>query len=160
MDGSGNPLPGAVFTLKDGSGSDLTKASYTSDAEGLITYAYPEQGVAYTLKETGAPEGYSSVIDAITFTLDGEELTVSGADEDAVTVSPKDADGTITVTIKNYRSRFTAVKTDAISGEPLAGVHFALYRQVQGTGGLRKDYYPLVGYEDLATGEDGLIPQT
>ena len=159
VDGSGNPLPGAVFTLKDGSGSDLTKASYTSDAEGLITYAYPEQGVAYTLKETGAPEGYSSVIDAITFTLDGEELTVSGADEDAVTFSPKDADGTITVTIKNYRSRFTAVKTDAISGEPLAGVHFALYRQVQGTGGLRKDYYPLVGYEDLATGEDGLIPQ-
>ncbi len=99
-----------MFALKDGNGNDMTAAGYTSGDDGLITYAYPEQGVTYTLKETGTPKGYSSLIDTITLTLNGDELTVSGATEDAVTVSPKDENGTITVTIKNYRSSFNAVK--------------------------------------------------
>ena len=36
-----------------------------------------------------------------------------------------------------------------------SGAHFALYRQVSASGGPIKDYYPLKGYEEIITGEDG-----
>ena len=159
VDANGDPLPGATFTLKDGDGNDVTQAEYVSGSDGVITYAYPEQNVTYTLTETAAPDGYSALIGALTFTMVGEELTVSSDNDSAVTVLPRDADGMITVRIKNDRTRFSAVKADAYNDEPIKDVHFALYRQVIGTNGPRKDYYPLIGYSDLVTGDDGVIPQ-
>ena len=157
-DGAGNPLANAVFTLKDANGNDIMNAYYYSDAQGLITYAYPEQDVTYTLTEVETPDGYSALIDAITFTQSGTELTVNGGDADSVTVSQPDENGTITVTIKNFQTEFSAVKIDEETNEALPNAHFALYRQVIGSNGARKDYYPLAGYSDLVTDANGVIP--
>ena len=159
VDGEGEPLPGAVFTLKDGSGNDVSDEAYTSDATGLVTYAYPEQNVTYTLTETAAPDGYSALLNTVTFTMSGDELTVTSDNAAAVSVLPADADGMITIRIRNDRTFFSALKIDEDTELPVEGAHFALYRQVEGKNGPRKDYNPLTGYEDLVSGTDGLIPQ-
>ncbi|MBQ6118776.1 MAG: hypothetical protein IJK98_06055, partial [Clostridia bacterium] len=159
VDGSGSPLAGAVFTLKDGNGDNVSQETYVSGGDGLITYAYPEQNVTYTLTETEAPKGYSALLESLTFSMSGDELTVNSDNDDAVTVLPKDADGMITVRVRNDKTAFTAVKRDAYNDAPIKDVHFALYRQVEGSNGLRKDYYPLIGYGDLVTDENGVIPQ-
>ncbi|MBQ6421455.1 MAG: hypothetical protein IJK02_10315 [Clostridia bacterium] len=165
-DANGQPLRGAVFTLKDADGNDVTKASYTSDAAGLVTTAYPEDGVTYTLTEISTPDGYSAIMDGIKLTVNDGVLTVTNANEQegtlssAVTVSEPAADGTITITIKNYQSSFSAIKVDADSTDktPIEDAHFALYRQVDGRDGPRKDYFPMTGYEDLVTDANGVIP--
>ena len=159
VDGNGNPLPGAVFTLEDSESTHIIQSTYTSDSSGLVTYAYPEQGVVYTLTEVRAPDGYTSIINGITLAMDGGTLTViDPGNTGAVTVTPADSTGMITVTVKNYKATFTAVKYDAVTEQPIRYAHFALYRQVIGKNGPMKDYYPYTGYEDLITDANGLIP--
>ena len=158
VDGNGQPLANAVFTLKDENGQNVMNEYYCSDSQGLVTYAYPVQNETYTLTEVETPDGYSALIDSITFSQSGSDLAVDGGDEDSVTVSEPDADGTITITIKNYQTEFSAVKIDEETDEALANAHFALYRQVNGSSGARKDYYPLAGYSDLVSDADGVIP--
>ena len=177
VDGNGDPLAGAVFTLKypqtvtvydeetgEATGTemvmtDLAKSSYVSDATGLITYAYPENGVTYTLTETKTPSGYASLVDSITFTMNNGALTVTGTDDGHVTVSEPDSEGTIIIKIENYKSSIRAVKVDSANeNRTVEDAHFALYRQVMGKNGLRKDYQPLTGYEDMVSDENGVIP--
>ena len=158
-DGSGNPLPGAVFTLKDGAGNDLLRSSYTSDANGLVTIAYPEQNVSYKLTEVRTPDGYSAKLDYLTFTLNGSDLTVDDRGSNAAAVTGPDAEGMITISIKNYATEIRAVKEDESSHAPVPFAHFALYRQVMGKNGPMRDYYPMTGYTDLVTGTDGVIPK-
>ncbi|MBQ6020648.1 MAG: hypothetical protein IJL26_10795, partial [Clostridia bacterium] len=160
-DANGNPLSDAVFTLtyvKDGRDTDLLYSYYYSASDGLITTAYPENNVTYTLTEVATPEGYTSTIENVAFTLSGDVLTVTPNDDDTVKVSAKDAEtGMITVAIKNFESDFSAVKTDK-SDNPIEGAHFALYREVIGVYGARKDYHPMTGYADLVTDAQGVIP--
>ena len=60
-----------------------------------------------------------------------------------------------------YNKPFTlqARKVSARTGEALSGAHFALYHSVKVIGGESKDYDPIIGYEDLVTGADGIIPK-
>ena len=159
-DANGNPLSDAVFTLtyeKDGEAADLLYSYYYSGSDGLITIAYPENNVTYTLTEIETPAGYTSVIDEVTFALSGGVLTVTPNDNDRVKVSERDSAGMITVSVKNYESDFSAVKVDA-NNNPIADAHFALYREVIGVYGPRKDYHPMTGYDDLVTDDQGTIP--
>lgn len=160
-DANGNPLSDAVFTLtyeKDGEATDLLYSYYYSGTDGLITTAYPENNVTYTLTEIETPAGYTSTLDEVTFTLSGDVLTVAPNDNDKVKVSAKDNEtGMITVSIKNFESDFSAVKIDA-NDNPVANAHFALYREVLGVYGPRKDYHPMTGYDDLVTDDQGTIP--
>ena len=72
------PLSGAVFTLKDDSGSDVAADQYISGgSDGLITIAYLNSGV-YTLTETETPKGYAAAASPLTITVDGNTVTVSG----------------------------------------------------------------------------------
>ncbi len=157
-DENGDPLKGSVFTIKDASGADIGPETYKTDAEGLVSYVYPADGETLTLTETSATKGYASLIDSVTLTLEGDTVTVGGDANGDVTVSGKDETGTVTVSVRNRKMLFSVLKTNYNDGRPLEGVHFALYRQVMSVNGLRKDYFPMSGYDDLVTGADGLIP--
>lgn len=94
-DGSGNPLPGAEFTVLTPDGNTVIRTG-TTGADGAVTLrAIP--GGEYILKETKAHEGY---------TLDGAKhtLTVSTDESGGVTASidGKAGDGSNTITVKNY----------------------------------------------------------
>lgn len=155
----GNPLQGGVFTLKDSDGYSVgTSSSYTSGTDGLVTIAYLHQG-SFTLTETKSPDGYKALIDDITLIVDSNNnLSVSGAANDSVFVDTNDPSGMTTVTIKNMQIRFSVLKVDEQSQAPLARAHFALYRQVVANGGtLRKDYFPIQGYEDIVSDVFGVL---
>ena len=65
---------------------------------------------------------------------------------------------TAKITIRNRPSALQVMKTDGSTGEPLADVHFSLYKQVKANDGtVRKDYLPMTGYEDLQTDADGIL---
>ncbi|MBQ3460757.1 MAG: hypothetical protein IJH14_08825 [Solobacterium sp.] len=160
-DWEGTNLQGAVFTLKDSEGKDVAASTYTSDETGLITIAYLNAGT-YTLQETEVPKGYTVLDDAMTITIgEDETVTVSGVDESMYTLTEYvSGDMKARITIKNRTVGFKAVKVDAITNDPMEGVHFALYNQVTDQQGQkRKDYQPITGYEDLVTDENGVLPK-
>ena len=158
-DWAGSPLSGAAFTLTDENGASIAARSYTSGQDGKITIAYLPEGT-FLLTETSAPKGFV-VLDEpmrITVASDGSITGITGVDETLYEITTDNPQMAATVTIKNRSNDFTVKKVDASTGEALEGVHFALYRQVEDTdGNKRKDYYPINGYEDLETDENGVL---
>ena len=158
-DWAGANLAGAVFTLTDDyTGMPVAASSYTTGEDGLITTAYLSQG-SYTLTETAVPRGYAAMDAPMVITV-GEDygITVSGVDESFYTISNENTAMAATITIRNRTAVLEAVKVDAATGERIADVHFALYRQVKDNQGNKvKDYLPITGYEDIATDENGVI---
>lgn len=183
-------LSGAAFTLKDASGHDVAASSYTSDTTGLITTAYLSPGGVYTLTETATPKGYVGLGKPITITVndsnnlefklekeDGtvDTITLVSHDDGSATVQGEsryfsvqkrsDSNMTATVTIKNLQNELNVVKVsasaDSSEASPVAGTHFALYRQVKDSdGSYVKDSTPMSGYNDLVTDSDGIPVQT
>ena len=155
-DSNGNALPDAVFRIR---AEGILDAEFTSGSDGLVTIAYPKENVEYTLTEIETPSGYSTILDSIKFTFDGTDLTVTGDNNGAASVSNAGDDGMLTLSIENFKTDFKAVKRDAVTKDPVEGAVFALYRQVEGKNGImRKDYYPMTGYENLVSDENGIIP--
>lgn len=102
-DDMGNPLTGAIFELVGSDGSRLTG---TSDANGQIIWEELNPNVQYTLNEIQAPEGFHPA--------------------DPTTVSVP-AGQTQTVNVKNISySRFRLMKVDAQNGNPLIGATFRI----------------------------------
>lgn len=161
-DWSGTYLAGAVFTLKDQDGTDVSAPSYTSGSNGRITIAYLAPGT-YTLTETVAPRLSAGLPGSLTIFVDNDyRVSASGSDQSYYTVTEHPADSSMvaTITIKNRPSSFQIKKVDASTGNPtpLEGVHFALYPQVKDdAGNPTKDYYPVSGYEDLVTNNNGIL---
>ena len=165
----GTPLPGAKFTLKAGDGStDAGADSYVSDQDGLITVAYLRDGETYTLTEVHAPAGYQAasyhasqqpLLITVDYSNTINPIRVEGGDLNSYYQLINDNTdvhfGTIKIRNKQYSLQIKKVDE---SGNPLADVHFALYRQVQSVSGKRKDYRPIQGFGDLVTGTDGLVP--
>ena len=155
QDWNGRPLQGATFELTDGTGSRI--GMFTSDREGLITVAFLRDDADYILTETKSPKGYCGLESPVTIRLDKGTVTVSG--EDPAYYAMEQGNGsTPTLILKNRPFVFRAVKTDGNSGEPLAGVHFALHRQKTVGNVTDINLKPMEGYEDLVTAEDGSIP--
>ena len=101
-------LQGAVFELLSSSGSVL--ATKTTGSDGVVLFADLTPGT-YTVREKSAPEGYA----------------LSAASSSGVTV----AAGTTThVSFTNDRitGRIRVVKTDSLTGKPLAGAVFSVTR--------------------------------
>jgi LPXTG-motif cell wall-anchored protein len=159
-----DPLAGAVFTLKDSEGQDVAAESYTSRSEdGLITIAYLNPGI-YTLTEVETPKGYVVLPEPITITV-AQDGTISvpvtnqyyeftPAHEATETPEAEMA----TVTIRNRTTELHVKKVDAVTKDPLAGAHFALYNQVtDAQGNKRKDYQPITGYENLISNAEGIL---
>ncbi|MBQ3925314.1 MAG: hypothetical protein II696_07340, partial [Firmicutes bacterium] len=175
-DMEGNALKNAVFTLKYKGGlhdgEDVAAESYKSDENGLVTVAYVSEG-EYTLAETKAPKGYVAPDGPLTITVDENgDVTVTptvAGDAELFDIQAGSGSGSsgssggsmkATITVKNRTTSLTAFKKDAVTGDPVSGVHFALYRQVKDNEGhLVKDYDPISGFEDLVTDENGVIPK-
>ncbi len=101
-------LQGAVFELLSSSGSVL--ATKTTGSDGVVLFADLTPGT-YTVREKSAPEGYA----------------LSASSSSGVTV----AAGTTThVAFTNDRitGRIRVVKTDSLTGKPLAGAVFSVTR--------------------------------
>jgi uncharacterized surface anchored protein len=109
IDGTGNPLEGAQFTLEGSDGS--TKAG-TTDFTGQITWTDLDPSIKYTLKETQAPAGYR-IVDAI-------NVTVTAGQTSYVTVTDD--------TEHQIRIR----KLDFQNGAPLNGAVFE-FKQINGS---------------------------
>ncbi len=158
-DWTGSPLSGAAFTLTDENGNPVAAESYTSGQDGRITIAYLPEGT-FLLTETSAPKGFV-VLDKpmqITVASNGSIEEITGVDEALYDITKDNPQMAATVTIKNRSNDFTVKKVDASTGEALKGVHFALYLQVEDKdGNKRKDYYPITGFEDLVTDENGVL---
>ena len=122
-------LSGAEFTLTGPNGFSQT---VTTDATGMAVFNNLELGVAYTLTETKAPDGYVA-------TYQGEKITLD---------TPLKV---FTVTVENTAKPFLKVKKtakDVTTGTPstLSGVVFEVYqKQTDGS-------FTRVGTLSLTTG--------
>ena len=147
----------AVFTLKDEKGADVAAASYTSDdSNGLITTAYLEPG-EYELSEIKTPEGYIALDQPLVITANEDGTFGVSGDENFFRYDEAKGDMP-SVYIRNRQVELKAVKTDASTGDPVEGAHFALYPQVTNSSGEKvKDYTPVKGFEDMVTDENGLL---
>ena len=160
------PLAGAVFTLKDSEGQDVAAESYTSRSEdGLITIAYLNPGI-YTLTEVETPKGYVVLPEPITITVSDDSITVGPEElknkyyifEPAKEATETQEADMATVTIRDRETELHVKKVDAVTKDPLAGAHFALYNQVtDAQGNKRKDYQPITGYENLISNAEGIL---
>lgn len=101
-------LKGAVFELLSSSGSVL--ATKTTGSDGVVLFADLTPGT-YTVREKSAPEGYA----------------LSASSSSGVTVA---AGTTTNVAFANERitGRIRVVKTDSLTGKPLAGAVFSVTR--------------------------------
>ena len=144
-------LHDAVFVLKR---NEESLGTFTSAADGLVTTVYLQDGV-YLLEEVKTPTGYAAINDSISITVSNGTFSVSADETDGYEYNSSSQ----TLSIRNVPYTLTAIKIDTANNSPLENAHFALYRQVMGSGGrMRKDYYPIEGYEDLVSDENGQIP--
>ena len=155
---NGTPLPGAAFTLHDSDGNLI--GSFTSDSTGLITVAFLRDDVDYTLTETATPQTIHGLEAPMTIRLSGGAVTVTGVDAENYILN-QGAGQTPTLIIRNRPFTLTALKQGVRhdgTTELLAGVHFALHREVTIGGIVTMDFNPMPGYEDLVTDSGGVIP--
>lgn len=105
-DENGAPLAGVHFVLKDSGGTVLSEGG-TDGSGALLLFGLPLGD--YTVQETATLPGYAldSTEHALSITENGQTVTV-----------------TATNTIA--RGKVSILKTDAETGQPLAGVHFVL----------------------------------
>ena len=141
VDWNGDPLEGAVFTLKDEQGDDVAADSYTSGEDGQITIAYLDPGV-YTIAEIRAPKGYVALEAPVSHTVseDGDgntHVAVDGIDARFYEISLENSEMVAEIKLKNRSASLEVVKIDATGEHPLEGAHFALYRQVTIVAGRR-----------------------
>ena len=171
-DMTGTALEDGVFELGKG---EYNRKTFSSDENGLIAMAYLSPNENYTLTELRAPYGYQALIDSVTIktTVEDEKTVVyvNGSEDgnDYYAIDQVDyptAENMPTITIKNKYVKLEAVKIDAYTGLPMAGVKFSLYKQVyESANGVADydhpmpDYNPMEDYEDLITDENGIIPK-
>ena len=157
-DWENHPLAGAVFTLCDNNEQNVGAETYTSSSGGLITIAYLSPG-SYDLTETVTPRSYISPDKPLHIVIkqDGT-VEASGPEAEFFTVTQSTDDTMAAITLRNPSAELKVIKIDADTNEPLAGVRFALYRQVRDNSGtLRKDYQPMPGFENLLTNTEGIL---
>ena len=167
-DFEGNALAGGSFELVGGGAT----CSFSADENGFITMACLKTGVAYTLTQTAAPSGYHGLQGTLTIVRTGETaFTVSGEGVDATYYSVSEnhsssddiSCGKLTIKNKPFslavKAQFVSGEGESRSAEPLAGIKYALYRQVtnSATGQTQMDFYPVEGYENLTTDADGMV---
>ncbi len=152
------PLAGAVFTLKDDAG-DLI-GTFTSGEDGLITVAYLRENREYILTEISAPQGYHGLQTSLTIVQSPIGVTVTPSDAEENLYRLEQGENIpATLTVRNRPYTFEALKLKgSLNGAPLPGVHFELHRWVSVGGHEGYDINPMIGYEDLVSGENGVIP--
>lgn len=153
-DMEGNPLKDVVFTRKnDSTGREFT---HTSDANGIITNAYLQDGVTYTVTETKSAKGYQAPEKSYKIKVQNGTVTVTT--ENAAStydLTQKTGNTPATLIIKNQPYTLTLSKEDRESGQSLSGAVFSLEQKVT-TGG-HTSYNTVKDYDNLTTGSDGKV---
>ena len=108
VNGSGQPLAGASFTL---TGTDGSSRTGTTNDKGIIEWKLLDPQYTYTLTETEAPAGYS-IVDPI-------NITIQAARTNYITVQD------------STQKRLTIKKIDKQTGYSLAGAVIA-FEQIDG----------------------------
>ena len=93
----------------------------------------------------------------MTITLHEGTVTVAGVSTDYY-VLDQGTGKTPTLTIKDRPFNLEVIKINGDTEETLAGAHFELHRQITVGDITDIDINPMVGYEDLVTDENGVIP--
>ncbi len=169
QDWKGDWLSGAVFTLSLKDDPTNAPTTYTSDANGLITIAYPEPDKTYVLTEVKSPAGYRGLSAPLEFTVHVTTDAAGKVVSEDVTVSPDTGDIKLyykvdtegdkekipRLIVRDRPWTFEVVKVDATTGDPLKGAVFSLYRQVVVSG--QTSYLPMRGYDALTTDENGIL---
>ncbi|MBR0146911.1 MAG: fibro-slime domain-containing protein, partial [Eubacterium sp.] len=116
---SGNPLPGAEFTLKEG---DNEIGTFTSGTDGIITVAFLGEGKNYTLTETNTPQGFHGLESPLTIRAENGNVSVNESDKDGdyYTLTQASGNTLAAVTIKNRPFTFKAVKKDGDTQQVLS----------------------------------------
>lgn len=148
-DMNGGALAGAEFTLMK---SNKEIGTYTSAEDGIATTLYLENGV-YTLTETKSPSQYQAVMKPVTIKVNAKKYTVSGEAVDDGYAVYDAASGSLT--IKNRPLTLAVKKVDSVKDTPVAGAHFALYREYNGV----KEYRPIEGFDDMVTDNNGMLAE-
>lgn len=161
----GTALSGGEFTIKTDSGDDV--GTFTADSDGQITILFKEDNLdlskTYTITQTKAPKGYIGVPEPVkvSFSVEGDSVTavnITGNDSKWANgdIKNNDEENLIGfVKLYNKKTVFTVKKVDSITGQPVKGAHFALYKCVNGV----KDYKCMEGYSDIVSGPDGVIDE-
>ena len=161
----GTALSGGEFTIKTDSGDDV--GTFTADSDGQITILFKEDNLdlskTYTITQTKAPKGYIGVPEPVkvSFNVEGDSVTavnITGNDSKWANgdIKNNDEENLIGfVKLYNKKTVFTVKKVDSITGQPVKGAHFALYKCVNGV----KDYKCMEGYSDIVSGPDGVIDE-
>ena len=157
-----------------------TLGRFTSNSFGRITVLYdflsnatsdPDATVEeYTLTQIGAPQSYIAVPNTTTFFLFRDDpnnirsvdAAVYGNEtmwEDGYKSSVLGDELVAYIDVFNKQFSLKAKKTDSVTNLPVSGAKFALYRSVKGVGGELKDIKPAVGYEELVSDTNGVIPK-
>lgn len=169
------PLKDGVFTLQrydKASQTYVNEGTYTSDENGRITILYEHKidtEAEYTLTQTVAPKGYIGLKNPFTFavTAQDEIVLVDDGDKDQWDEwkdwnKPQQSTDKLIAYINVYNKPYTleVYKFDGTSTGVggLKEAHFELHRGVKGgQSAIVKDYAPMPGYEDLVTGDNGII---
>lgn len=154
-DWDGQPLQGAVFTLKDA--DDSLIGTFTSDETGFLTTVFLREGIAYTLTETETPTGYYGLEIPLLLTLTESGAEAHGPNRELYDLSTDPATGITTLTVRNRTCSLQLVKVDDLTSRPLSGIHFSLHRQVTVDGVTAFDINPVPGNDDIVTGSDGIL---
>ncbi|CAK7062478.1 MAG: hypothetical protein EUB_00593 [Eubacterium sp.] len=158
-------LAGAQFTLtrvKDGKGNEVTETAktFSSEADGTVKAENLKKG-HYTLKETGAPEGYDLGTEPfecefdVTDAVQGKTLTIAenAANDSAFSLSvTKNKSAVIAEGVANIRkpASFTLEKIDSQNrSTKLSGAKFEIYTKTT------KDFASDNGKKPVLTAETG-----
>ena len=150
------PLAGAKFELRD-ENSNLID-TFTSDDTGFVAKAFLRKNVPYTLTETKSPNRYHGLDDALTITLNNDGTVTTDATSNKVVVNNSDPNNPV-LTIKNIRYDFSINKLDKNTHQAIKDVKFELHKMRTVGGVTVVDFYPIAGYENLLTDENGIIPR-
>ena len=164
----GDALAGADFTLTDSDGEEI--GTFISDSDGNITTAFLSENKDYILTETSAPQGYHGLEEDMIIRVtsndpgngsgdNGSTVNVSGPGEDYYSLTQASGSTPATLIIKDRPYEFKAIKQDGDTKAKLQGVHFELHKQVTVDEVTVFDDAVMVGYEDLVTDPEGLIPK-
>ena len=165
-DWNDEPLPRAIFSLKYGENSSaFDSETKTSGSDGLIGHVYLQEDVDYTLTELQAPQGFigldTELVVSLRATTSGWTLDVSPEipTGDPVYYDISEADGVLTLTVKNRPYDLEMLKADSTDHNiKLAGAKFSLYKQ-QKIGDVQTwdEDHPV--YTGLTTDGNGVIPE-
>ena len=134
-DNDNAPLAGAEFTLYNKETGEQVGDPQTTDDEGIATF----EGLAwgdYELEETAAPEGYQQV-----------------TEKAAVTVHAGQTDHQVTIANVKIKADLIVEKTDAETGEDLAGAVFILTQDGEFVGEVTTDETGKAVFENLVYGD-------